>query len=140
VEQESQKQPDFRDQKITELEAELKRANQVIDNLQKHNRELKQQVAESPSNASQPATFVVKNNAADKPQNRTKRTVVTGSHIRKSRLSDLTPLQYYGLIALVVIGILGLFGLGSLLAYKQNSKNPKALNNPQIKPPNNLPT
>lgn len=124
-----------RDQKIAELEARLKNANQIIAELQKQNIDLQRYIRNLKLEIDQiHQTSQLKNNqqlSATSPQIKpSSNTSSNKKIIRKYRFSALSDWQFYGLTSLVVLFILSLFVFSSSLTKKtshQNIKNTKQL-------------
>ncbi|WP_315790447.1 serine hydrolase [Fischerella sp. JS2] len=153
MDQQSKRQPDSRDRKIAELEAKLQRAYQVIENLQQTNIELQRQIAEFNSAGNQKSVLPTTLIAASLPQKvhaqnkqtigKRRTTPPQSKHtaiMNKSRFRKLPHLQFYGLIALVVLTIVSLFGFSSFFAQRAKNKNSETLNNSAIQPQLTFPT
>lgn len=152
MEQQSKRQTNIRDSKITELEAKLECAFQVIANLQQQNLALQNQVTEFQKGENQQSAFVVipaSVSPSENSQYQKKQTIAGQQHsqanvletafIRKYRLTKLPHLQFYGLIALVIMVIVTLSGLGILVAHRGNNRNSKPINNLSVQPSTILP-
>ncbi|PMB48530.1 hypothetical protein CEN40_07025, partial [Fischerella thermalis CCMEE 5205] len=153
MDQQSKRQPDSRDRKIAELEAKLQRAYQVIGNLQQTNIELQKRIAEFNSAGNQKSVSPTSLIAVSPPQKvhvQNKRTIAKRrttpppskytANMNKPRFRKLPHLQFYGLIALVVLTIVSLFGFSSFLAQRAKNKNSETVNNLPIQQQPNFPT
>lgn len=153
MDQQSKRQPDSRDRKIAELEAKLQRAYQVIGNLQQTNIELQRRIAEFNSAGNQKSVLPTNLIDVSPPQKvhvQNKRTIAKRrttpppskytANMNKPRFRKLPHLQFYGLIALVVLTIVSLFGFSSLLAQRAKNKNSETVNNLPIQQQPNFPT
>jgi len=119
VEQQSEENLDIRNQKISELEAKLNNANQIIVNLQQQNSQLKKYIDNLETDEFQQKLQSTKQNI---------KLLENREIIRKSQFSQLSGWQFYGLISLVVIFMLGLFRISTLLKNPTNNRSLKNSN------------
>ncbi|MBK1988000.1 serine hydrolase [Sphaerospermopsis aphanizomenoides BCCUSP55] len=132
MEQQSQGNSEIRDYKIAELEAKLNNANQIIAQLQQQNIELKKYIEHLENDEVQRKSQI-------KTQQSTRQHINSSGYrkiIRKSRLTQLSEWQFYGLTSLVVISILVLFWMSTLFNNRNNNqpiKNTQKSSNQQSK-------
>lgn len=136
MDQQPQGKSDKRDKKISDVEAKLKYANQIIKNLKQENTDLRKYVEHLEKNRSQ--QYPIPNQV---------QTKLSGYRkiIRKSRFSQLSDWQFHGIVFLVAILIPVLFGVITSFNNRANHSKPKTVQNstkPRISPNSvsNLPT
>ncbi|KOP26908.1 hypothetical protein AMR41_05940 [Hapalosiphon sp. MRB220] len=148
MDQQSKTQLNGRDRKIAELEAKLQRAYLIIENLQQQNIQLQRQIAglnheqKQTSTVIQNPTSVYSTQKIHNPpkpkiakQQPNLPQITEAIKMSKSRITKLSHLQFYGLIALVVMAIVGLFGVSSFFAQKAKNQNSETINNSSLQPP-----
>ncbi|MEA5576525.1 serine hydrolase [Anabaena sp. UHCC 0451] len=131
MEQQSQGNSEIRDQKIADLEARLNNANQIIDHLQQQNFDLQKYINHLENAEIKVNSKIIKNNQSNQQH------INSSGYrkiIRKSRFTQLSEWQFYGLTSLVVLSILILFGISTLFNNRNNDQTIKNTQQPSKSP------